>query len=317
MRTLTFELIADDRFQYYIRRNLQTKIEYLERKFSDLDGVYLKIEKPYLITFDGETNKQYRAFCSVVKESKTKYTWNDIMGIINKVYAPVYKYCEQLYPFEEYKEIKEKRNSVQVISAHLENSSNDETRYYSTGIMINGEKSAVDVIRKINNENKEEWVVESYDEERILSDMQKESIIKVIKDNPPINIKTKLYIDEEIESIEDLSYIKFDEEIEVDDNNKVNLYFANAYELFLTPAEDIDFNYYDGYLTIDIQNNKAEIEIVVISENDDRIYYTYEPTEEETKKLIKAANEYCQECYDQNLEEFYNEIIDEEEENEQ
>lgn len=39
MRTLTFELIADDRFQYYIRRNLQTKIEYLERKFSDLDGV--------------------------------------------------------------------------------------------------------------------------------------------------------------------------------------------------------------------------------------------------------------------------------------
>ena len=105
------------------------------------------------------------------------------------------------------------------------------------------------------------------------------------------------------------------EEIEVDDNNKVNLYFENTYELFLTPAEDMEFQYYDGYLTIDTQNNKAEIEIVVISDNDDRIYYTYEPTKEETEKLIKAANKYCQECYDQDLEEFYNEIIDEEEEN--
>ena len=314
MRTLTFELITDDRFQDYIRRNLQRRIDYLEKRFSDLDGVYLKVEKPRLLVFENE-NKQYRAFCSVVKESNTKYTWNDVMKIINEVYAPVYKYREQLYPFDEYKEIKEHRKKVQVISAHTENSLNDEIQYYSTAIMINGEKSAVDVVRKINKENEEEWTVEDYCEERILTDIQKKSIIKVIKDNPPTNIKTKLYIEQNVESIEDLSYIKFDEEIEVDDNNKVNLYFENTYELFLTPAEDMEFQYYDGYLTIDTQNNKAEIEIVVISDNDDRIYYTYEPTKEETEKLIKAANKYCQECYDQDLEEFYNEIIDEEEEN--
>lgn len=312
MRTLTFELITDDRFQDYIRRDLQRKIDYLEKRFSNLDGVYLKVEKPRLLTFEKD-NKQYRAFGSVVKESNSKYTWNDIMKIINKVYAPVYKYQEQLYPFYEYKEIKEKRNSVQVISAHRENSLNDEIQDYSTAIMINGEKSAVEVVRKINDENKEEWTVEDYCEDRILTDMQKETIIKVIKDNPPTDIKTKLYVEQDVESIEDLSYIKFDEEIQVDDNNKVNLYFDNAYELFLTPAEDAEFHFYDGYLTIEIQKNKAEIEIVVISDNDDRIYYTYEPTEEETKKLIEAANQYCQKCYDQDLEEFYNEIIDEEE----
>ena len=33
MRTLTFELITDDRFQDYIRRNLQRRIDYLEKRF--------------------------------------------------------------------------------------------------------------------------------------------------------------------------------------------------------------------------------------------------------------------------------------------
>ena len=57
--------------------------------------------------------------------------------------------------------------------------------------MINGEKSAVDVVRKINKENEEEWTVEDYCEERILTDIQKKSIIKVIKDNLILNLMKK------------------------------------------------------------------------------------------------------------------------------
>lgn len=316
MRTLTFDLISDDRFRYDIRRDIQKKIEELERKFNSMNGVYIEVDKPKKLEFLTENNKQYRAFCSVVKEKGSKYTWNDLMGIINKIYAPVYKFKNINYDIEHYKEVQKQREKIQILSSHLVGISKYGDYYYTTGIYANGEKYVVDVIKKVNHKGEEKWIVGNGDEKKTLNEEQQQTIIDVIKCNPPIDFKTKVYTTGNIETIEDLSNICFEEEIEINEG-KIDLYFRNAYNLFLTPFEDNEYYYYDGYLTIDLKEKKANIDIVVISNNDERIYYSYEPNEKETKDLIEAAEKYCKEYNNQTLQELLDETIEEEESNEQ
>lgn len=117
-----------------------------------------------------------------------------------------------------------------------------------------------------------------------------------------------------IKLLNDLKDIDFEEEIIFEDN-KVNFYFANAEYLFDIPKSN-DVMYFDGYLTLDLINEKAEIEVVAINDDDERFYYTYEPTEKETIVLINLSNEYCKKYANKTLEEMVIEY-NEEEANEQ
>ena len=117
-----------------------------------------------------------------------------------------------------------------------------------------------------------------------------------------------------IKLLKDLKVIDFEDEIIIEDN-KINFYFANAEYLFEIPMTN-NVMYFDGYLTLDLTNKKAEIEVVSINDDDERFYYLYEPTEEETQTLINASNEYCKKYAHMTLEEMLNEY-NEEEANEQ
>ena len=120
---------------------------------------------------------------------------------------------------------------------------------------------------------------------------------------------------EQLKNAGDFSLIKFEEEIEVN-KNKLELYFYNAYELFPVFIDKNEY-YYDGYLSLNLENNTSKIEIVEINDNDDRQYYEYMPTRDETEMLFKATEKYCQEYHGQTLEEYKKESIEEEDENEQ
>ena len=111
------------------------------------------------------------------------------------------------------------------------------------------------------------------------------------------------------------SQTEFEEEIEVN-KNKLELYFSNAYELFPV-FENENECYYDGYLSLNMDNNTARIEVVKINDNDDRQYYEYMPTRKETKELFKVAEKYCENYYNQSLENLKKDVQAEEEENEQ
>ena len=129
--------------------------------------------------------------------------------------------------------------------------------------------------------------------------------------------KTDEGYSQQIKKANDLSIIAFEEEIEVNEN-KLEFYFYNAYDLFPTFADKIEVYYYDGYLTLNMEERTSHIEVVEINDNDDRNYYEYIPNKEETEKLFKVAEEYCKTCYKQTLKEFQKEtLIEEEEENEQ
>jgi len=119
-----------------------------------------------------------------------------------------------------------------------------------------------------------------------------------------------------LNKVSDFNLIEFEEEIEVNEN-KLELYFYNAYDLFQSLDCKEGF-YFDGYLTLDLENRTAKIMVVQINDSDDRKYYKYIPNKEETTNLFNAAEKYCLDYYKQNLEEYHKETISEEnEENEQ
>ncbi len=120
---------------------------------------------------------------------------------------------------------------------------------------------------------------------------------------------------EQLKEANNFSQTEFEEEIEVN-KNKLELYFSNAYELFPV-FENENECYYDGYLSLNMDNNTARIEVVKINDNDDRQYYEYMPTRKETKELFEVAEKYCENYYNQSLENFKKDVQAEEEENEQ
>lgn len=126
--------------------------------------------------------------------------------------------------------------------------------------------------------------------------------------------KKAIYGCKEVSIKNDLKDIDFEEEMQIE-NNKINFYFANADYLFEIPKSDNEM-YFDGYLTINLINNSVEVDIVGITDNDERYYYTYKPTKEESKILIKASEAYCEEYSNQTLNELLKEC-EEEETNEQ
>lgn len=109
----------------------------------------------------------------------------------------------------------------------------------------------------------------------------------------------------DIKLLNDLKDIDFEDEIIFEDN-KVNFYFTNAEYLFDIPKSN-NVMYFDGYLTLDLINEKAEIEVVAINDDDERFYYIYEPTEKETIVLINLSNEYCKKYTHMTLAEMLNE----------
>ena len=123
--------------------------------------------------------------------------------------------------------------------------------------------------------------------------------------------KKAIYSHIEIELISDLKDIYFEEEVIVEDDNKINLYFANAEYLFEIPKENGEI-YFDGYITIDLSNNTVQVDIVGITDNDERYYHTYKPTQKDTEILIKASEEYSQEHEHKSLEEILKETTEEE-----
>lgn len=122
--------------------------------------------------------------------------------------------------------------------------------------------------------------------------------------------KKAIYGHMEIEPISDLKDIYFEEEIIVEDN-KINLYFANADYLFEIPKENGEM-YFDGYVTIDLSNYTVEVDIVAITDNDERYYHTYKPTQKDTEILIKASEEYSQKYENKSLEEILKKTTEEE-----
>ena len=109
----------------------------------------------------------------------------------------------------------------------------------------------------------------------------------------------------DIKLLNDLKDIDFEDEIIFEDN-KVNFYFTNAEYLFDIPKSN-NVMYFDGYLTLDLINEKAEIEVVAINDDDERFYYIYEQTEKETIVLINLSNEYCKKYTHMTLAEMLNE----------
>lgn len=119
-----------------------------------------------------------------------------------------------------------------------------------------------------------------------------------------------------IKKVNDLKIIKFEEEIEVNEN-KLEFYFYNAYELFPDFLNKSEVYYYDGYLTLNMQNKTSHIEVVEINGNDDRNYYEYIPNKDETQKIFEVAEEYCKRIYNLTMEGFIKDTLSEEVEDEQ
>lgn len=207
--------------------------------------------------------------------------------------------------------MKEQKDDVYVISSKLIGITRNGSYFYSVAIVINKKK----YVLYISKEKNGKWIIDNDIPNLKLNKVQRKSIIERIKNDLP-DFEGKSYIKNIVKRIEDLSKIRFEEDIKVNEDEIV-LYFGNAYELFLTPFEDDEYIYYDGYLVVDLNNNKSHIKIVVISDNDDRIYYDYSTTQEETGTLIEVAERYCKKCYNKTLNELIHGIIKEEECNEQ
>lgn len=122
---------------------------------------------------------------------------------------------------------------------------------------------------------------------------------------------------EQIQKANDFLITEFEEEIEIN-KNKLELYFCNAYDIFPIFQDKVENFFYDGYLTLNTENRTSKIEVVEINDNNDRQYYEYMPNKEETEKLFKVAEEYCNQYNHKTLEDFQKEeLVEEEEENEQ
>ena len=119
-----------------------------------------------------------------------------------------------------------------------------------------------------------------------------------------------------IKKVNDFKIIEFEEEIEVNEN-KLEFYFYNAYAIFLDFINKNEVYFYDGYLTLDIENKTSYISVVEINDNDDRKYYKYIPNKNETEEIFKRAEEYCQKQYNLTMKEFMKDTLSEEVENEQ
>ena len=307
MKALMFDIKIGENQYYYPRKEIQNKIEELENVFSKLNNVYYKIDKPKEIIEEGK--KVYVSQCTVINQNK-KYNWDDIKNKINIIYKGNYEFKSIKNNIKEFKKIKfERKNNIKILCASLiASTKNIET--FSVGFILDGKKDIV-YINKLALNNVTKWELDKTND-IILNKKQQNELINTIKNDPPNDFKSNQYIKNEIEVIEDLSKISFEEEIEIEDINKVNLYFANAYYLFLTPLEDYKYNYYDGYLELNLKEKTSRIEIVVISDDDERIYYDYIPNEEETLELINAAEKYCQETERKSLRELIEEVEEEE-----
>lgn len=85
MRKLVFEMISDSRFEGYQKVGRARCAEV--KKKLDIDGITLEYDTLREIEFDG--GKQLRQKFYVSKNTR-KYTWNDIMKLVNSIRAVPY-----------------------------------------------------------------------------------------------------------------------------------------------------------------------------------------------------------------------------------
>lgn len=85
MRRLVFEMISDSRFEDYQKEG-RARCEKVKQVL-DLDGITLEYDTLRDIEF-GDGTKQLRQKFYVSKNTR-KYTWNDIVKLVNSV-RPVY-----------------------------------------------------------------------------------------------------------------------------------------------------------------------------------------------------------------------------------
>lgn len=88
MRKLVFEMISDSRFEDYQKEGRARCAEV--KKKLDLDGITLEYDTLRDIEF-GDGTKQLRQKFYVSKNTR-KYTWNDIMKLVNSVRAVPYSW---------------------------------------------------------------------------------------------------------------------------------------------------------------------------------------------------------------------------------
>lgn len=308
MDSLMFDIDISDYQYYYARRVIQETIEKLENTFSKLDKVYYKISEP--VELEKEGHKNYKSHCTVINQN-SKYNWEEIKKHINKIYKGNYTVKKINNNIDEFKKIQyDRKNNIKIICSNLV-ANLKHIKTYSVGYILDGIKDVVYINKIISDNGDIKW---EYDKtnEVILNQKHQNKIIDLLKTDPPIDIKVKQYLKPKIEVIDDLSKIVFEEEINVSENKNIDLYFCNAYYLFLTPLENYKYNYYDGYLELNIKDKTSKIELVIISDDNDRIYFEYTPTLKETLTLINAAEEYSQKINNKSLKELIEEIEEEE-----
>lgn len=98
--------------------------------------------------------------------------------------------------------------------------------------------------------------------------------------------------------------IEFADEVIIE-NKDINAYISSAY-IDLNKKFGLKYekdSYYDIYLNYKYLENKMYIEIVKVGD-EDRQYYTYNPTTEEGKMLIEKLDRYIENLYKQNIKQF-------------
>lgn len=98
--------------------------------------------------------------------------------------------------------------------------------------------------------------------------------------------------------------IEFADEVIIE-NKDINAYISSAY-IDLNKKFGLKYekdSYYDIYLNYKYLENKMYIEIVKVRD-EDRQYYTYNPTTEEGKMLIEKLDRYIENLYKQNIKQF-------------
>ena len=89
-RTLTFQMIADSRFNQDLKLLNRTAGK-ICLKLLCLPGVEVRVTEPYQLSFpEPDPCLQWRVNFWVRKDRRT--TWNQIMETVNKVFAPAYKF---------------------------------------------------------------------------------------------------------------------------------------------------------------------------------------------------------------------------------
>ena len=90
-----FQFITDERFKG-TRAKLVSMDRRLKSALKNMDGVSLRVVEPlYVLNWTrketgGFPHKQWRVTYIVSKNTR-QFSWNDVFGRINKIYAPSYK----------------------------------------------------------------------------------------------------------------------------------------------------------------------------------------------------------------------------------